>query len=237
MTLYGSYAKMLEAEAALAAARAPDCFCIGLDLGRQIDPSALAMLQWHRPRWGDPRPVYECPTLARWPLGTPYREIVLAAARFLKGAPVCTGYPVLVLDATGVGAAVAEMAMEQLRFEQVGGGFVEVVITAGGAVTQDLGRPGSWRVAKKQLASVVQVLLGNRRLHIAEGLQEAKTLKDELGKFTVKITEALNETYEAWREQDHDDLVLAVALAAWAAETLDVFRPAQPAVSSGRLIA
>jgi hypothetical protein len=52
-------------------------------------------------------------------------------------------------------------------------------------------------VAKKQLASVLQVLLGNRRLRVAEGLPEARTLKDELGKFTVKITEALNEHYEA----------------------------------------
>ena len=29
----------------------------------------------------------------------------------------------------------------------------------------------------------------------------------------VKVTLAGNETFEAWRERDHDDLVLAVALA------------------------
>ncbi len=40
----------------------------------------------------------------------------------------------------------------------------------------------------------------------------------ELGTFTVRITEAGNESSEAWREKDHDDLVLAVALACWAAE-------------------
>jgi hypothetical protein len=78
--------------------------------------------------------------------------------------------------------------------------------------------------------------LGNRRLRVAEGLPEARTLKDELGKFTVKITEALNEQYEAWRENDHDDLVLAVALAAWAAETLDVFRPQTPAPQPARFV-
>ena len=27
-----------------------------------------------------------------------------------------------------------------------------------------------------------------------------------------------NETFESWRERDHDDLVLAVALAAWLGE-------------------
>jgi hypothetical protein len=79
---------------------------------------------------------------------------------------------------------------------------------------------------------MLQVLLGHRRLRVAEGLAEACTLKDELGKFKVKITEALNETYEAWREANHDDLVLAVPLAPWAAETLEIFWLALPMQST-----
>jgi hypothetical protein len=35
--------------------------------------------------------------------------------------------------------------------------------------------------------------------------------------FQVKITAAGNETFESWRERDHDDMVLAVVLACWAA--------------------
>ena len=215
----------------------PDCFCIGLDLGRQIDPSALALLQWHHWPIAGQRPVYEVPTLKRWPLGTAYTQIVAEVSRFLKSPPLNAHHPVLVVDATGVGAAVAEMCLEQFRADGVVGGFVEVTITAGAAVTQDQQRSGCWRVAKKQLASVLQVLLGHRRLRVAEELAEARTLKDELGKFTVKITEALNETYESWRENEHDDLVLACALAAWAAETLDFFRlrPAASSFSSARL--
>jgi hypothetical protein len=208
---------------------APNRYFVGLDLGRQIDPSALAVLRWHapprpRPVHGapppapPPAPVYEVPALKRWPLGTPYRQIVAEVARFLKTPPLADHCPLLVLDRTGVGEAVAEMCEEQLRAEGVRGGFVGVTITAGAAVSQDLATPARWKVAKKQLASVLQVLLGNRRLRVAESLPEALTLKRELGTFTVKITEALNETYEAWRENDHDDLVLAVGLAAWAAE-------------------
>jgi hypothetical protein len=34
----------------------------------------------------------------------------------------------------------------------------------------------------------------------------------------VKITAAANETFAAWREGAHDDLVLAVALACWHAD-------------------
>jgi hypothetical protein len=43
----------------------------------------------------------------------------------------------------------------------------------------------------------------------------------EFDSFTVKINaETANESFESWRERDHDDLVLAVALAAWGAERL-----------------
>ena len=34
----------------------------------------------------------------------------------------------------------------------------------------------------------------------------------------MKITTAGNDTYEAWRESDHDDLVLAAAFACWYGE-------------------
>jgi hypothetical protein len=40
----------------------------------------------------------------------------------------------------------------------------------------------------------------------------------ELLAFRVKVAASANETFEAWRERDHDDLVLAVAVAAWTGE-------------------
>jgi hypothetical protein len=210
-----------------------DCYCLGLDLGRQVDPSALALLQWHLPRPDRSSgriapPVYEVPTLVRWPLGTPYRQVAEGVIRFMNSPPLCDHYPVLVVDATGVGDAVYQSIFELMVKERCRGASVGVVITAGSAVTHDQAAPGRWHIAKKQLASVLQVLLGGGRLLVAEALPEARTLREELGKFTVKITDSLNETFESWRENDHDDLVLAVALAAWAAETLDVFKPPPP---------
>ena len=53
---------------------------------------------------------------------------------------------------------------------------------------------------------------------IARALPEAPVLVEELQNFKLKITTAGNDTYEAWRESDHDDLVLAVAMAAWYGE-------------------
>jgi len=38
-------------------------------------------------------------------------------------------------------------------------------------------------------------------------------LTEELSLFRAKVTLAANETFEAWRERAHDDLVLALALA------------------------
>jgi len=68
-------------------------------------------------------------------------------------------------------------------------------------------------------AGVLQVLLGHRRLTVAKAVALADVLKHELERFTVKINIATgHESFEAWREKEHDDIVLAVALACWFAE-------------------
>jgi hypothetical protein len=43
----------------------------------------------------------------------------------------------------------------------------------------------------------------------------ADALADELLAFRAKISARGHHTSEAWRESDHDDLVLALALACW----------------------
>lgn len=198
---------------------------IGLDLGKQSDPSALALLRWDARQEAVPKPrVYQVPMLKRWPLGTPYLEIVAAVLKLYQTPGFLPpNYPILVVDATGVGVPVCEMVKEQLTRANAPGGMVGVTIT-GGRATTHVGE-GQWHVAKKTLVSVLQVLLGNRRLQVAQGLAEAATLVRELGTFQVKLTEVGNESFDAWRTKDTDDLVLAVALACWAAETLDCFKP------------
>ena len=94
--------------------------------------------------------------------------------------------------------------------------FCPVTITAGHEVT--LSEAGEFRVPKKELVGVLQVLLQTRRLRISQALPEAAILAKELETFQVKLTAAANEAFGAWREGQHDDLVLAVALAAWAGE-------------------
>jgi hypothetical protein len=95
---------------------------------------------------------------------------------------------------------------------------VRVLITAGAAVTR---QEGCWHVPKRDLVSVLQVLLQTKRLQVAEDLPEASMLVKELLSFKVKITTQAHDTYGAWREGVHDDLVLATALACWYANRID----------------
>ena len=59
------------------------------------------------------------------------------------------------------------------------------------------------------------MLLGKKQLKIGEGIPFADVLITELHNFRVKVNIAGRDSYEAWREGVHDDLVLAVSLACW----------------------
>jgi hypothetical protein len=192
-------------------------YFVGLDLGQAQDYTAMAVLTRPLLVGGEQgearRPPYAVPHLQRFPLGTPYPRIV-AAVLDLLCTPQLRG-SFVVADQTGVGRAVVDMLEEAMRGRFVGQ-FCPVTITSGHEVT--LSEAGEFRVPKKELVGVLQVLLQTRRLRISQALPEASLLVKELETFQVKITEAANEVYGAWRAGQHDDLVLAVGLAAWAGE-------------------
>jgi hypothetical protein len=183
-------------------------FVIGLDVGQTQDFTALAVLE-RRPsvagQSGFVSAEYALRLLRRFTLGTPYSEIVPAVARLTSTHPLA-GAP-LIVDQTGVGRAVADM------LRQAAGWVVPVTITGGHAVTQTV--DGCWHVPKKELVTSLQVVMQARRMQIARLLPDASLLVRELQNFQVKITTAANETFGAWRNGQHDDLVLAMALACW----------------------
>ena len=113
----------------------------------------------------------------------------------------------LVVDYTGVGRPVLDM----LRKAKVGTSVVAMFVTTGKASSDD-GR-GGWCVSRQELASTLQVLLQSRRLRVAPALPDAGMLARELAAFQVKVDESEKEM-DAWREGAHDDLLLAVAVAA-----------------------
>jgi hypothetical protein len=180
-------------------------FLVGLDLGQASDYTALAILQ--RTITANPREkLFAVRHLERFPLGTSYPTICDYVADLFDEAPLSNG--TLAVDQTGVGRAVVDL-IRRARPQAI---IRPIAITAGHAVVPD---EAGWHIPKKELVSVMQVLLQSRRLQVARMLPMAPMLIRELETFRVKITANANETFESWRERDHDDLVLAVAMAAW----------------------
>ena len=191
----------------------------GLDLGQQQDYTALTRIEWtpDRPRFDMPKPnQYAMPTLYRWPLQSKYLEIVGRLARYFN-QPDTIG-SMLVIDHTGVGRPVYEQILSDLTRANCSFTMLGVTITGGHAVSNHA--PGHWRVAKGVLVGVMRAVMGTGRLKAAPS-EHSHTLIRELETFKVKVSAVGNETFESWREKDHDDLVLATALALWAAETID----------------
>lgn len=148
---------------------------------------------------------YELVHLDRIPLGTSYPSIA-EHARELMWRPQVRGRARLVVDATGVGLPVVDL------LERAGLRPVPVTITGGGSPQR--AERGGWHVPKRDLVDMLAVLLQTRRLAVARELRHAQALVDELLAFETRVSAAGHDSYGA-REGAHDDLVLAVAIAAW----------------------
>lgn len=192
-------------------------YFLGVDLGQAADYTAICVVEKPatplilRPAGkAQPKPVYHLRHLERLPLGTTYPEVAKHVKRLIE-APALADHVTVIADATGVGVAV----MDVLRAEKVTP-LKPVTITGGEQASND---NGTWRVPKRDLVMSLLVLLQNGRLAIADGLKHADVLKRELLSFRVKIdSKTAHDTYGAWREGDHDDLVLSVSFATWYAE-------------------
>jgi len=191
-------------------------YYVGLDLGQANDYTAIAVVEETGERGESPLHVRH---LERPPLGTYYPEQVARVKELVTdpalaedfyddwGTKVRSYPPELVVDATGVGRPVVDM----LRKEDLS--FSPVLITGGDIEHHE---HGFYRVPKRNLVSSVQIALQSGQLKIAEELELAETLRRELLNFRIKVNiSTAHDSYEAWREGDHDDLVLAVALACW----------------------
>jgi hypothetical protein len=92
--------------------------------------------------------------------------------------------------------------------------FKALTITGGDEVHAVGG--GRYRVPKRDLVGALEVPFHTGKLKIAESLELWPALKKELLSFRRKINlKSAHDSYEHWRESDHDDLVLAAALACW----------------------
>jgi hypothetical protein len=211
---------------------------VGLDLGQSQDYTALTVLEklpqsameevarvdgnmTYRKGGRVEKPDhYHVRHLERYALGTLYPTIVAKVSELLQ-TPQLRGAR-LVVDGTGVGRPVVDM------FRAAGLKPVAVLITGGDAVNHE---GGYWRVPKRDLVGAVQVPLQDMRLKFAANLALGPTLVQEMLNFKVRITESAHDTYGAWREGQHDDLILSVMLAAWWAQRAAP-TPRQPSYST-----
>jgi hypothetical protein len=186
-------------------------FYAGLDIGQSADHTALVALE-RTPlppaeRSGKRRYRYEVRGVKRWPLRTLYCDIAMEVAALVRKPPLCGC--VLGVDKTGVGAGVLEI----IRAAKPKAVIRPILITSGHEVIPD---GAGFKVPKLELVAAVTALLDGGRLAIPRAIPEAKTLAAELLAFKVKVTAAGNEKMEAdWRSRAHDDLVLALAMAAY----------------------
>jgi len=190
-------------------------YIAGLDLAQSVDFTALSILDIQ----GDP-PRVEVAQLLRW-RGLAYPAIVEQVAAIVHRPPLWSSsygfwdpahggqsQCALVADRTGVGAAVIDL-LRQARISPLVGVFIH-----GGSATTHKGL--NYNVPKVDLVTSVQLLVQDGRLRIPPVLPEAATLTQELLNFRYKLNpQTAHESFGAWREREHDDMVLSVALAVW----------------------
>ena len=219
-------------------------YSLGLDLGRESDFSALVLLRdtqtlgdHYDPRtweWAFTSKL-ELPWMERLALGTPYTDVVARVMDVTRNLATGNGSPAgdvaLVVDATGVGAVVMDMlkaaqqkhgprmvwADSRYRVTDVTDPDRKSVeiwpITISGGEAERPG-PRSVSVPKRDLMQGLAVMLERGEIKIAERQPLARTLMGELATMRATRTPAGRDRYEAEGEKK-DDLVLALALAAW----------------------
>lgn len=184
-------------------------FIAGLDLGQVNDYSALTIFE----RFNKAEPVqYQLRYLDRFKRGMSYPDQIDRVVKIINRSPLrdnCT----LIIDGTGVGRPVVDM----FREARIPVPIKAITITGGNSVSEGETK-NDYRVPKRDLVSALQVLLQSKRLKIAENVKHAETLVEELMNFKVSIGVSGHDSYEAWREGTHDDLVLSAAMACWYGE-------------------
>lgn len=175
---------------------------IGVDLGQAADYTAISVIEK-----ADDKVLLR--HLERLQLGTPYPIQVERVKQIFKTVDSEGSTVDLIVDHTGVGRAVVDL------MKQAGLSPIALIITAGNEATK-AGR--IWHIPKRDLVSALIIAFQTGELKIAQSLPEAETLVKELMNFKLKVNlQTGHDSYEAWREGIHDDLVLSVALAVYAA--------------------
>ncbi len=185
-------------------------YYIGVDLGKQHDHTAIVILEKDEPTVYGPGPEalrLDLRYAERVALGTPY-TVVAERVRRMAADLNRWGRCEVVVDASGLG----EPVMDMLRGSSLGCGVVAVKITGGERAT----RAGDeWHVPKGDLMAGLQMVLEKGELKIARRLKETGALVRELMDMQATMGRNGRVRMGADGYGQHDDLVIALALACW----------------------
>ncbi|MGY8681193.1 hypothetical protein Q2941_25845 [Bradyrhizobium sp. UFLA05-153] len=209
---------MMVADWTVIEARPRSAWVVGVDLGKSVDSTAIAIMhhtikgtgEWtadHKTRTRREKSVqrFDLLHLQRLPLGMNYVAQANAINEVMQREPLKSAKAKLVIDQSGVGAGVVDL------MEANGLRLIRLQITAGSEQTHE-GR--LYRVAKTILISKMEAAMHSKELHVAAALTEAESLRDELRDFQRHVTASGANTWSA-RAGKHDDIVLAVSYGIW----------------------
>ena len=191
---------------------------VGVDLAQSRDHTAIVVVEKFDKMTGHPAQFHGEPGVhlvdhfvvrhvERVAPGTPYPEQVAQVGRLLADRSMDGA--TLTIDKTGVGKAVFDLFRQAYRAGECGAMSPRGITFTGGQEVN------GWNVPKRQLVSNLVALAQTGCLDIAPGCVNGEALAKELKAFTIKVSKAGNDTYEAQRESDHDDMVCALMLAIW----------------------
>ena len=190
-------------------------FC-GCDLGRKRDPSTLAIIevQYH---WTGR--TYVVSYLKRFTLSMLYSGIAaklvktdesLKKIAAEKGKEAIISY---VLDATGIGAPICELVDSKLPLADV-----KRVYITGRINTTEGSEYNEYHVPKGQLISGLMAAFDSKSIYTTRRSKEIDQIVIELAEFEIYVIESGRDIFDDRGKGHHADLVIALALAVWAAD-------------------
>jgi hypothetical protein len=193
---------------------------LAIDFGKERDFTTTVVVDRTCLRPGPA--TYTVRHMRRFPLGTSYATVLEAIGELLKrqSTQAVRELPLpltVVFDVTGVGMGLADIIAKE-RWEPAP---IGILVHSGYLVTQT--SPTRWHVPKADIVVQLQTLSEARptpRVLLGPRLPFVAAMVQEMRSFRARPTTRPDYTsYEAYREQGHDDLIYALALCVWWGET------------------
>lgn len=190
-------------------------FFVGVDLGQRRDHTAVVVverIEHRRVFMGTQFDRLVERYAQRMALGMPYPQVVERLREIVRADDLFYGRCTVTVDASGVGAPVVDM----MNAARLACPVTAITITGGERASKDC-------VPKRDLMAEVLVLLENRKLSIGR-LREGPQLARELCDVRERVHANGRVRLGAEGSGEHDDLVIALALACWSAKGRECVR-------------